>query len=94
VNDTSLLLGERVAVRNRRILNRKGRDVVKVRILGAGCLAWIEAARLWGAVVELVITRGGNELRHLCKILNHDVHITTPSSALRFPPHRLWIGTG
>ena len=93
VFSTSLLPGEKVAVRNRRVLSRKGRNVVKVRIVGAGSLGWIEAARLWGAVIEMVITRGGNELRHLCELLNHDVYFTTPSHAATLPPHRVdWDG--
>lgn len=34
VVDTSLLPGERVAVRTRRMLSRKGRGVVRIRVFG------------------------------------------------------------
>ena len=72
VKDT-LLPREMVAVRNRCVLNQKGRNIVKVQIFGDGLLGWLEALCLWGAVVEVVVSRGGNYLKHLCHLLHPNV---------------------
>ena len=91
--DLLLLPGEKVAVRNRHVLNRKGRNLIRVRIFGAGSLGWIETSCLWGAVIEAVVTRSGNEIEHVCKQLNHPVLVVTPDRSLRLPPRDVkWDG--
>ena len=50
VMDTTLLLRERVAVRNHRVLSRKGRCVVRTRVVGSASLGWLDMVNLWGHV--------------------------------------------
>ena len=59
VRDTRLLTGERVAVTNKRVLNWKGRCVVRTRIVGTASFGWLDVSRLWGTAVEVLVTRGG-----------------------------------
>lgn len=87
--DTKLRPGEQVAVRHRRLLTRKGRCVVKARIVGYKSLAWLEAAALWGATVEVFVCREG-EVKHLVNQLYPDVHLSLPAAAAAMLPHRVW----
>ena len=81
-----------MAVRNRRVLNRKGRLAVRVRIVGGASLGWLEAAELWGACVEAIVTRGGN-INHLCNEIYSDVLIASPSIGLAMSSMRgQWDG--
>lgn len=74
VLETSLLPGEKVAVRTRRVLSRKGRSVVRVRLFGECSLGWLDALMLWGASVEVFVCQGGN-VKHLIDLLYPDVHV-------------------
>ena len=92
VRDTRLLTGERVAVTNRRVLNQKGRCVVRTRIVGAASFGWLDAAKLWGASVKVLVTRGG-KLKNIAHQLYPDVLLAPPSFAIDLPPHRHWDGS-
>ena len=84
--DTTLLLGEKVAVRNRRVLSRKGRCVVRTRVVGAASLGWLDMVMLWGTCVEAFVCEGGN-VKHLVEQLYPDVYIPSPRQAEHMPPH-------
>ena len=95
VTETPLLPGEKVAVRTRRVLSRKGRCVVRARVFGEASLGWLDALRLWGASVEVFVTKGGS-VKHLVDKLYPDVFTTPHAEALKMPPHRwdgLMVGT-
>ena len=89
--ETTLLPGERVAVRTRRVLSRKGRCVVRVRVIGDASLGWLDAMKLWGASIEVFVSQGGNT-KHLIENLYPDVYIAPREAALRMLPHRAWDG--
>ena len=91
VLETSLMPGEKVAVRSRRVLSRKGRCVVRVRVFGSASLGWLDASMLWGACVEAFICPGGR-VKHLAEQLYPDVYIASWASSLLLPPHRHWDG--
>jgi hypothetical protein len=88
---TPLLPGEAVAVRQRRVLSRKGRCVVRVRVFGDAALGWLDAAMSWGASVETMIC-GRGKIGHLANILYPSVPITPPADAARLPPRSVWDG--
>ena len=91
VFETALLTGERVAVSTRRVLSRKGRCVVRVRVVGNGSLGWLDAAQLWGASVEVFVGHGGN-IKHLVESLYPDVYVAPVVDARALLPHRSWDG--
>ena len=82
-----LLPGEKVAVRTRRVLSRKGRCVVRVRIYGSASLGWLDSFMLWGACVEVFVCHGGN-VKHLVESLYPDVYVAPLAKATKLPPHR------
>jgi hypothetical protein len=88
---TPLLLGEKVAVRRRRVLSWKGRCVVRVRVVGVSSLGWVDAFILWCACVEAFICQGGN-VRHLVEQLYPDTYIAPLDKALCIPPLHGWDG--
>ena len=88
---SSLLPGEKVAVRTRRVLSRKGRSVVRVRVVGDASLGWLDSMELWGACVELFVCHGGN-VKHLAERLYPDVYIAPVAESVQIPPHRCWNG--
>ena len=89
--DSSLLPGEKVALRTRRVLSRKGRSVVRVRVVGDASLGWLDSMELWGACVELFVCHGGN-VKHLVERLYPDVYIAPVAESIQIPPHRCWNG--
>lgn len=80
-----MLLGEKVAVRHRRVLGRKGRSVVGVRIIGDISLAWAEAAILWGGHVEVVVDHH-TTFKQLLSLHYPNIRIATYRQALGIPP--------
>ena len=89
--DQALLPGELVAVRRRRVLSRRGRCVVRVRVMGGASIGWLDALMLWGASVEVFVCQGGN-VKHLVESLYPDVYIAPLAEAAEMPPHRGWDG--
>ena len=85
--DAALLPGELVAVRRRRVLSRRGRCVVRVRVVGGVSIGWLDALILWGASVEVFVCQEGN-VKHLVKDLYPDVYIAPLAEAAETPPHR------
>ena len=88
---TALLPGEKVAVRTRRVLSRRGRCVVRVRVVGEASLGWLEALQLWGASVEVFVCQGGN-IKHLIERLYPDVHVAPLAQSLEILPYHSWDG--
>lgn len=71
---SDLLPGEKVAVTRRRVVSRKGRCVVRVRIIGSSSLGWLDSFILWGACVEVFVCQGGN-VKHLIESLYPGVYV-------------------
>eukprot|EP00956_Cyclotella_meneghiniana_P001321 scaffold1440_cov23-Cyclotella_meneghiniana.AAC.2 len=91
VVESKLLAGEKVAVSTRRVLSRKGRCVVRVRVVGDASLGWLDAAQLWGASVEAFVCHGGN-IKHLVENHYPDVYVAPMTTAMHLLPHRSWDG--
>ena len=66
--------------------------MVRTRIVGAASFGWLDAARLWGASVEVLVTRGG-KLKNIAHQLYPDVLLAPPAFAIDLPPHRHWDGS-
>ena len=80
------MLGEKLAVRHRRVLGRKGRNVVEVRVVGAASLAWAEAAILWGGHVEAVVDHH-TTFKQLFSHHYPDIRIVNRHQAFNIPPY-------
>ena len=81
VIESKLLAGEKVAVSTRRVLSRKGRCVVRVRVVGDASLGWLDAVQLWGASVEAFVCHGGN-IKHLVENHYPDVYVAPMAAAM------------
>ena len=69
-----LLFGEAVALKSSMVLSRRGRSLVRVRIVGRLSLGWLEAAEAWGCNMEAVV------VSPLCK-LNKVINLVSRSTA-------------
>eukprot|EP00986_Skeletonema_menzelii_P016382 scaffold14397_cov80-Skeletonema_menzelii.AAC.1 len=69
-------------------LTRRGRNTIRVRVIGVHSGAWGEMAAQWGASVECVVGRGGNGLNTLYQYMN----LISLEEARRLPPHGKFPG--
>ena len=86
-----LLFGEAVALKSSRVLNRRGRSLVRVRIVGRSSLGWVEAAEAWGCNVEAVVVKPLREMSKIIHLVSRFT-ITSVATALTMPPMGDWNG--
>eukprot|EP00985_Skeletonema_marinoi_P028397 scaffold24773_cov227-Skeletonema_marinoi.AAC.1 len=63
-------------------LTRRGRNSVRVRIIGVHSVAWGEMAADWGAAVECIVDLGGNGLNTLYRYME----LLPLMEAMKLPP--------
>ena len=88
---TALMPGEQVIVQEKRSVGRRGRNVVRVRVVGQHSLGWLESAWLWGSSVEAFVG-GGSGVTRLISILYPDVFFCSAYKAQYMLPHGAWVG--
>ncbi|KAL7527269.1 hypothetical protein ACHAXR_004033, partial [Thalassiosira sp. AJA248-18] len=86
-----LLFGEAVALKSSRVLDRRGRSLVRVRIVGRSSLGWVEAAEAWGCNVEAVVVTPLREMNNVIHLVSR-FSTTAVSAALTMPPMGDWDG--
>ena len=83
--------GEKIIMQGTRKVGRRGRNVVRIRIVGQHSLGWLEAAWLWGCSVEAFVAKEDRVTR-LLKQIYPDVYHCLPSQAHHMLPHSPWVG--
>lgn len=84
--------GEKLIVQSRRVVGRRGRNIVRARVVGEDSLGWFAAAILWGVTVEAFVG-GGTRLKRLVGNLYPDVFTCSPAESFSLPPqHSSWNG--
>lgn len=83
--------GELIATAARMAVGRRPRSKVRIRVVGASSMGWIEAAEAWGAEVESVVVDIPDHFKDIRRKVSL-TPTTTPQDGLRLLPLGPWDG--
>ena len=89
--NSPIFKGELIATAARMAVGRGARSRVRIRVVGASSMGWIEAAEAWGAVVEAVVVECPDHFKDIRRKVSL-MPTTTPQDGLRLLPLGPWDG--
>lgn len=84
--------GEKITNNVAMTTTRRGRKLVRARVIGIHSAPWGEMCSLWGAKVECIVKLGGNSLSHCYNYLNLQQCSYDAALQLQLPPKRNFNG--